>query len=359
MSWLKMKTHFHTPCDKNQDSKKQIQVAFQAEHFVDLAQSFSEAILDSSSGCPRCGSRENFVEWLGDVGRFAKKTGWAKVRCLLRGRSTQEPGDVTEMSQNPRPKNWKFGFQGIRSNTVWMEIKFYQFLCRILQDQRQLWPSCWCSRICWTLRFLGFGIIRDIDSLSGFRFPTPTHAIPVCQSSWNLGRPSNNRLRKRHFQQLHIVQWWISAKFHFQSRQTQAANILQLSTRPCAVPRSKIPVRQAMLQWGSSHKCTPGSPEEREVTWWNVIGQDPMCFKHMLPMFAVKVQYLFLKPISQLQAGQQRHRTHLTVEWHVVCQQGTKIFTEQHSADFESKDGCGEGSPLSSDQGDHDKNWLN
>ncbi len=112
MSWLKMKTHFHT-CDKHH-SKKQIQVAFQAEHFVDLAQSFSEAILDSSCGCPRCGSREN-VEWLGDV-VFRKN---AKVRCLLRGRSTQEP----EMSRR---------FQGIRSNTLNgnQSINFFVEYCR-------------------------------------------------------------------------------------------------------------------------------------------------------------------------------------------------------------------------------------
>ena len=82
-----MKTHFHTPCDKHQDSKKQIQVAFQAEHFVDLAQSFSEAILDSSCGCPRCGSRENFVEGLGDVVfRFGPRYGAFYVVAAPRSR---------------------------------------------------------------------------------------------------------------------------------------------------------------------------------------------------------------------------------------------------------------------------------
>lgn len=56
-----MKTHFHIRCADNQQANSsrilRVLKLAQAEHFVDLAQSFSEAILDSSSGCPRCGTR--------------------------------------------------------------------------------------------------------------------------------------------------------------------------------------------------------------------------------------------------------------------------------------------------------------
>lgn len=190
---------------------KQIQVAFlrvlklaQAEHFVDLAQSFSEAILDSSSGCPRCGTR---VRTTGDLVPFGLAFYVRKTLAPRYGAFYVVAAPRPEMSrfkgteeickgQNNRKIGW---ILSIRSKNPLFEWKsnnnvfHVEYPCRTKDSfdppaDAVIFVGHWDSDLAWS--------VRDMNCLSGFCFPTPipwSTSLPVILLKTLEGLPSNNR----------------------------------------------------------------------------------------------------------------------------------------------------------------------
>ena len=312
-----MKTHFHIRCADNQQAKFK-------SHF---------ASSKVGSGRTLCGfgtvlqwSYSRFIQWMSSVWDPSRDWGFGAFRFDLSVRKLWLPGTVpsTLLQHRGRRCHVSKELKRYAKDKIIEKLEgFFPFVQKIhCLNGRQMTTSFMSNIHAGPKTALTLLLMRSYLLDTEIRiwpgqcetwivfqvsvFPHQYLGLPVCQSycwkPWRVSLPTTELAATPHFHQgaspdtsvndlwctyMYIIctsysLWWISTKFRFQSpRQTQAANILQQSTRP----RSKHPTIQDSGEWnksdlcarGSSHKCTPGSPEEREVTWWNVTEIDP-CF---------------------------------------------------------------------------------